>query len=101
MSSIRAENINHPGYTEPLNNEKYQHIKKAMLLNIPSGKEGITVNELVEKVDNYLKEKNVPEELFPKKGSVTWYVKAVQLDLEAKSIIQRIPGVSPIRLIKK
>jgi hypothetical protein len=38
--------------------------------------------------------------LFPKPGSVRWYTKAVQLDLEAKGIIERVPKKSPIRLRK-
>lgn len=31
-------------------------------------------------------------------GSVSWYVTAVKLDLEARGIIERIPGETPLRL---
>ena len=40
----------------------------------------------------------MPRELFPKPGSVRWYTKAVQLDLEAKGEIERLPDQAPIRL---
>jgi hypothetical protein len=31
-------------------------------------------------------------------GSVSWYVTTVKLDLEARNVIQRVPGTSPQRL---
>lgn len=36
-------------------------------------------------------------------GSITWYVTTVKLDLEARHVIERIPGTSPqmLRLIRK
>lgn len=36
-------------------------------------------------------------------GSIPWYVTTVKLDLEARHIIERIPGTSPqhLRLIRK
>ena len=40
----------------------------------------------------------VPADLFPKRGSVAWYTKVVQLDLEAARLIERVPGVTPQRL---
>lgn len=39
---------------------------------------------------------HLPDELFPGGDSAGWWVKCVQLDLEAKRVIARTP--SPVRL---
>ena len=101
MSTIKAQNVNHPEHRENLKEEKYTIIREAMLATLPpAGSGGMLFDELDTKVAAYLAEKNVPKELFPKQGSVRWYCKAVQLDLEAKGLIERLPKQSPIRLRK-
>jgi hypothetical protein len=101
MSSIKAQNVNHPDYQENLKEEKYTLIREAMLAHLPDSRsDGMPFAQLEEKVAAHLAENNVPEALFPKPGSVRWYCKAVQLDLEAKAIIERIPKTSPLRLRK-
>lgn len=101
MSTIKAENVNHPGYQENLKEEKYNIIRKAMLANLPdSSSDGMPFAQLEEKVTAHLAQNKVPKELFPKPGSVRWYCKTVQLDLEAKGIIERLPKQSPIYLRK-
>lgn len=101
MSVIKAKNVNHPGYQENLKEEKYNIIRKAMLTHLPdSSSDGMLFTQLEEKVTAHLAENNVPKELFPKPGSVRWYCKSVQLDLEARGIIERLPKKSPIRLRK-
>jgi hypothetical protein len=62
--------------------------------------DGMPFAQLEDRVRAYLTAKNVPPELFPKPGSVRWYCKAVQLDLEAKGLIERLPKRSPIQLRK-
>lgn len=100
MPSIQAQNVNHPDYQENLNSEKYNWIREAMLAALPAwnSNESLDFAQLEARVHTYLEEKNVPRALFPKAGSVRWYTKAVQLDLEAKGEIERLPDQSPIRL---
>ena len=73
--------------------EKYEPIRKAILASIPRSKDGVSFNELVVAVKG-----RVSEEHFPKRGSVAWYTKVVQLDLESKGQIERIPGAKPQRV---
>jgi len=101
MSSIRAKNVNHDGYSEPLNAEKYEHIRDAILTVLAVDSEGITFSELEGRVADWLREHEIPSTLFTKPGSVRWYVKAVELDLEARELIERVPGVRPLRLRKR
>ena len=53
----------------------------------------MTWEELVEAVAPRL-----PNGMFPHMGSVRWYSKTVQLDLEARGWIERVPGSGPLRL---
>ncbi|WKZ38338.1 MAG: hypothetical protein QY332_10395 [Anaerolineales bacterium] len=96
MSSIQARNVNHPEYQENLNETKYAIIRDAILAILPQS--GMSFAELEEKVRAYLIKQDVSMVLFPKPGSVRWYTKAVQLDLEARGIIERVPGQTPICL---
>lgn len=96
MSSIQARNVNHPEYQENLNETKYAIIRDAILAVLPQS--GMFFAELEERVRAYLIEQDVSMDLFPKPGSVRWYTKAVQLDLEARGIIERVPGQTPICL---
>jgi hypothetical protein len=100
MGSIEAENVNHPGYRENLKEEKYTIIREAMLavLPPPDDADGMSFADLETGVRTHLEERDVPQALFPKPGSIRWYCKAVQLDLEAKKEIERLPDWSPIRL---
>lgn len=101
MSTVKAQNVNHPDHQENLKEEKYTVIREAMLATLPdAGSDGMAFPQLEEKVAAFLAERNVPKALFPKPGSVRWYTKAVQLDLEAKGLIERLPKTSPIRLRK-
>lgn len=95
--SIQAKNVNHPGYQEPLNEQKYTLIRGALLTCIPS-EGGVTFRELEDLVMGHLHRTGAPMELFPKPGSVRWYCKVVQLDLEARELIERVPGKSPLQL---
>lgn len=87
---MRTKNINkgHAGFA--VTPEKYEPIRKAIMASIPKGSSGVSFKELVGAVTQ-----RVPAELFPKKGSVSWYTKVVQLDLEAKGDLERVPDVTP------
>lgn len=100
MSTIKVKNVNHPGYTENRNAEKYNIIREAMLAILPTD-EGMLFSDLETQVSTYLEERQVPKALFPKPGSVRWYCKTVQLDLEARNEIERLPNQSPLRLRKR
>ena len=101
MSTIKAQNVNHPQHQENLKEEKYTLIREAVLAHLPDSRsDGMLFDQLEEKVAAHLAENGVPNALFPKPGSVRWYCKAVQLDLEAKGLIERLPNQSPIRLRK-
>lgn len=99
MTSIQARNINHPERRENLKAEKYKVIREAMLASLPD-EAWMPFSELEEKVRAWLSENDVPKALFPKPGSVRWYCKAVQLDLEARREIERQPKRSPLHLRK-
>ena len=99
MSSIKARNVNHPEHRENLKAEKYQVIRAAMLATL-SDEAWMAFAELEAGVRNRLVEQDVPQSLFPKPGSVRWYCKAVQLDLEARGEIERQPKKSPLHLRK-
>jgi len=74
---------------------KYDCIREAMLANLPTTPDGLPFNELVARVRRKVADR---KELFPKSGSVMWYTKVVQLDLEKRRLIERVPGVVPQRL---
>jgi len=99
MTTIRARNVNHPEHRENLKAEKYSVIREAMLASL-SDEAWMPFSELEEKVRAWLDEQDVPKALFPKPGSVRWYCKAVQLDLEARHEIERQPKKSPLHLRK-
>ncbi len=99
MSSIQARNVNHPEHRENLKAAKYNIIREAILAVLPEGG-WMSFADLEDAVRARLRDQQVPQKLFPKPGSVRWYCKAVQLDLEARGEIQRQPRKSPLRLRK-
>lgn len=99
MTSIEARNVNHPQHRENLKAEKYNVIREAMLASL-SDEAWMPFAELENKVRAWLDGADVPKTLFPKPGSVRWYCKAVQLDLEARGEIERQPKKSPLHLRK-
>ena len=99
MTSIQARNVNHPEHRENLKAEKYQVIREAMLASL-SEEDWMSFSDLEDRVRARLVDQDVPKALFPKPGSVRWYCKAVQLDLEARAEIERQPKKSPLHLRK-
>lgn len=100
--SVQAKNVNNPGHTEPLNERKYSVIREAILDILPRGDEGMTHAEFTREVEKRVKKqlKGEADELFPKKGSYGWYCKAVQLDLEARKLIKRLPKSRPLQFVR-
>ena len=89
---IEIENINTPGRTERVNRAKYEAMRSALLKVLPKSAPGMTAAEAREALLAHL-----PDDLFPQGKTAMWWLKAVQLDLEAKAIIKRAPG-APLRL---
>jgi hypothetical protein len=52
---------------------------------------------MFQRVARDLEQQPAAKRLFPSAGSVMWYAKAVQLDLEARGLIARVPQTSPLR----
>lgn len=93
---MKTKNVNKGSRGFAVTAEKYEPIRKAILASVPRSKEGVSFKDLVRSVSA-----RVPAELFPKKGSVSWYTKVVQLDLEAKGQLERIAGVTPQRVRRR
>jgi uncharacterized protein DUF6958 len=73
--------------------EKYDRVRAAILQTLPATDDGMTWAELCERIAPLL-----PESIFRHMGTVRWYAKAVQLDMEAKGEIVRLSDSRPIRL---
>lgn len=69
-------------------------MREALLAVLPPEPPGITVAQAKEALLPQL-----PGALFPGGATAGWWLKAVQLDLEAKGIIQREP-VKPVHLYR-
>lgn len=91
-AKIRIENVLQPGKTYSADPAKYEAMKKAVLAVLPEASPGLTVAEVQDRVVAHL-----PEDLFPGGAKSGWWMKAVQLDLEAKGVIART-RTSPLRL---
>jgi len=88
---VEVENVNRPGQVTRVDGPKYRAMRAALLKVLPKKSPGLTQTEMFERVVAHL-----PEELFPGGAKAGWWVKSVQLDLEAKGIVVREP-VRPLR----
>ncbi|MEO1074028.1 MAG: hypothetical protein AAFX77_17240 [Pseudomonadota bacterium] len=91
---IEVENPNTPGRTERLDRAKYEAMRAALLPVLPNDPPGMKVAEAKAALLP-----NLDQSLFPGGAKAGWWLKAVQLDLEAKGIIARAKG-SPVRLYR-
>lgn len=91
---IVIESITSPGRIERVNRAKYMAMRDALIPVLPTEPPGITVAEAKGALLPAL-----PEDLFPGGDKAGWWLKAVQLDLEAKGIIGRGAG-KPVRLFR-
>jgi hypothetical protein len=91
---IEIESITSPGRFVRVNRAKYLAMREALLPVLPMEAPGLTVAEAKAALLPALS-----QDLFPKGEKAGWWLKAVQLDLEAKGVITRgSPG--PVRLFK-
>ena len=87
---IEIENVNTPGRTERVDRAKYVAMRAAL----PSAAPGLTVADAKEALLPLLSDST-----FPQGKTAGWWLKAVQLDLEAKGVIKRAPR-KPVHLYK-
>jgi hypothetical protein len=88
---VAVENVNVPGKTTNVDAAKYEAMKQAFLKILPGQSPGLTQREILGRVKAHL-----PEGLFPGGATSGWWAKTVQLDLEAKGIVQR-EACKPLR----
>jgi hypothetical protein len=91
---IEIENVNKPGKSERVDAAKYLAMRKALLAALPEEAPGLTVPDAKEALLPLL-----PDDLFPQGATAGWWLKAVQLDLEAKGVIKRAPR-KPVHLYR-
>lgn len=91
---ITIESITSPHHTERVNRARYMAMREALLAILPGDMPGLTVAEAKDALLSHLS-----EEHFPGGAKAGWWLKAVQLDLEAKGIIARAPS-KPVRLFR-
>ncbi len=92
--SIEIENFTSPGNVYRVDKAKYEAMRTALLSVLPLEKPGLTVAEAKAALLPLL-----PDDLFPGGDKAGWWLKAAQLDLEAKGIIARAL-TKPLRLHK-
>ena len=92
-NKVVMENVNSPGgHVVRVDADKYNAMKRAILAVLPKAVTGMTVADLKKGLLPRL-----PQDLFPGGAKAGWWLKGVQLDLEAKGLIARIDS-KPMRL---
>lgn len=94
MTKIEIENVLQPGKRYRVDGAKFDAMRRAMLDVLPTEAPGLTLSEVKAAILPVL-----PGDLFPGGAKAGWWIKATQLDLEAKRRIARAPG-SPVRLYR-
>lgn len=89
---VAVQNINVPGSNQQVDGIKYEATRRALLAALPGKKPGLTQAEMIGQATAFL-----PEDEFPGGAKAGWWVKCVQLDLEAKGVIERDRSAKPLR----
>ncbi len=92
VERTEMRSITSPDFTMQVDKAKYDAMRDALLAAVPKDKPGLTVAEVKGRVLPLL-----PEELFPGGAKAGWWLKGVQLDLEARGLIAR-ENMKPLRL---
>jgi hypothetical protein len=93
-SKLKIENVLQPGKTYNVDATMFEAMRTALLKVVPTAAPGMTPAEIQKAVLPLL-----PQSLFPGGDKAGWWMKAVQLDQEAKKVPAR-PGKPPVRLWK-
>ncbi len=89
---IEIESVTSPDWSGRVNRAKFTAVRDALLPVLPTDAPGMTVAEAKAALMP-----NLSGDLFPGGDKVGWWLKAVQLDQEAKGVIAR-GGKGPVRL---
>ncbi len=89
---VTVQNVGQPGKTHQVDAAKFTAMRAAVMAVLPKAAPGMAVADLIDGVKAHL-----PQDLFPGGQTAGWWVKSVQLDLEAKGVIARAPK-PPVRL---
>lgn len=92
IERVEMLSISSPGHVVRVDKAKYDAMKAALLAVVPQQAPGLTVAEVKTGVLPRL-----PDDLFPGGAKAGWWLKGVQLDLEARGVIAR-EHVKPLRL---
>ena len=92
---VVVENVNTPGRTVRVDRAKYEAMRAALLPVLPDAPPGKTFNEAKAELLGSL-----PGDLFPGGETAGWWLKTVQLDLEAKGVVAR-SDTKPMRIYLK
>ena len=91
---IDVENPSTPGKTTHVDRAKYTAMRTALLAVLPDQPPGMAVPTAKAALLPQL-----PQDLFPAGQTAGWWLKCVQLDLEAKGLINRAPK-PPVQLYR-
>ncbi len=94
MAQIEVHNVLQPGKTYRVDADKYAAMRKACLAVMPAGPPGATPAALQKALLAHL-----DPALFPGGAKAGWWMKCVQLDLEAQGVIRRADG-APVQLFR-
>ncbi|MDP3748644.1 MAG: hypothetical protein Q8Q88_16520 [Phenylobacterium sp.] len=89
---VLMENPNSPDRPVRVDADKYNAMREAILAVLPAAAPGLAVADAKARLLPLL-----PEALFPGGATAGWWLKGVQLDLEAKGLIAR-ENTKPLRL---
>jgi hypothetical protein len=92
IERIEVQNVGQPGKTYRVDALKYAEMRAAVERVLPTKPPGFTPAEIIQAVKPHLSEAH-----FPGGETAGWWVKCVQLDLEAKGLVVRAPK-APVRL---
>ena len=90
---IEIQNVVSPGHVSRVRRDKYEAMRDALLAVLPAEAPGMSVADAKAALLSSL-----PQELFPGGSTAGWWLKAVQLDLEAKGVLAR--STKPVRLYR-
>ena len=91
---LKIENVLQPGKSYNVDPVMFKAMKTALMKVVPSAPPGMTPAEIQKAVMPHL-----PQDLFPDGDKAGWWMKAVQLDQEAKKVLARSEK-APVRLWK-
>ena len=92
IERIEVENINSPHHKVRVDAAKYNAMRAALMAVLPDAAPGLTPTEAIAAL-----RPGLPADLFPGGEKAGWWMKCLQLDLEAKGVIRRADK-PPVRL---